>query len=279
MDYVSRRFLELATKLRDEVHIIAERLLFIRNDLATRHQEAAKSNQTGKRKRGPNPEVDVVIHTPEYVRIEERKARESQKKYQRHSLFATWAGVFVVAAYTTFAALQWCATRQASYQDQRPWVAGTRWNLAGELTENTDPSSVKVTIEIQNLGKTPALNVTGSGRIYLLPSDPQGALDAGDDPKTIRGILPQGVPTWLPFDAEPSLLDFTRDDILEYRHNHRKMYVQAKIGYCDTWNNFNWTLFCMHRAYGEDLTYFRSCEHGNSVHTKFNGCKNFEKEK
>lgn len=106
-------------------------------------------------------------------------------------------GLVVLIAYTTFAALQWCANKKAadaakSAADtaarqlelaERPWVdADIRIN--GPFAFNVNGASLNVLITTRNTGNSPAFNTTSNERLMFI--------SGGADPFQLRSEVCKG---------------------------------------------------------------------------------------
>lgn len=271
MNDLNRRLVEIINRLRDELHIVSHRTLLIRDDLARQRQEIAKADQANQQNKSREQHVTAILNTPKHIQAEERKARSDQRKYQCRNLVAAWAGVFVVAAYTTIAALEWGATREASYQDQRPWVAGDHWEFPFKVRQGfpnapcTDQSCVG--IYIRNVGRTPAINVRAGAKITIA-SDDSGLIQEPADERPVRGVLPNdNTSTWFAEHISP-------DELAEYA-NIKRMYVRVRIQYCDIWGNANRTDFCIYHDSTTPPEEFWPCQRIKSrVWTGKGDCEN-----
>src|SRR5260370_16741604 len=114
-------------ELRDGLLDIPKKVFFLDQDIQEQTAEISKVREATEQRQGTTPEVRAILHTPESVEIEQREHRARQQRYQKRNLAATWAGVVVVAACTTFAALQWNEMRRSNHaplthfmQDDRP---------------------------------------------------------------------------------------------------------------------------------------------------------------
>jgi hypothetical protein len=125
-----QQFIAAVKELRDGLLDIPKKLSLLDQDIQEQTAEISKVREATEQRQGTTPEVRAILHTPESVEIEQREHRARQQRYQKRNLAATWAGVVVVAAYTTFAALQWNEMRRSNRaavadfrQDERAWMA------------------------------------------------------------------------------------------------------------------------------------------------------------
>jgi hypothetical protein len=235
------------------------------NKDAIRDSNAARQSQNI-----PQP---FSIRIPEGVETRQ-SASEAEKKTKHQNKILFWQKVtfWAVAAYACIAALQLYATREASYEDQRPWVAGDHWEFPYVFTLSSDPCSDRrcVGIYIRNYGRTPAMNVKGGAKVTI-SSDDSSPIPGPTDLRPLRGVLPNDqTALWFTERMKP-------EDLAEYAKVGR-LYVRARIEYCDIWDNFNWTNFCIYHESNKPDKEFWPCERlKGEVGTTRNGCQNFVK--
>jgi hypothetical protein len=209
-----------------------------------------------------------------------KTAHSPKKWYKDRNFWVSVVGVAVVAAYATVATLQWNAiqetnriNRQAIIENQRPWVTPIIWEFPFKVGSSTDPcvNDLCIGVYVSNSGRSPALNATYSVLVSVLRSDPPPTENPGPQ-KSLRGIMPADY-KWAIYFTE----NVTQQQAAEHARGAR-LYIQARIEYCDSWNNLNWTSFCMYQRSGVGYNSFAPCDSiGDRVRTIPNGCQNYKK--
>jgi hypothetical protein len=268
MDYVTRQFIVLVKKFRKEARKALE--LFHRD--IQNHTEAVRAQNTRSEKERELQPIWLDKVISQYQQSERSKSSQEDRHYriQNSIRWATWGAFIAASIYGSVAMLQWSAAREASYEYQRPWVTGNAWEFPFKFLSDKDPCADQlcVGIYIRNSGNSPALNVTGGGLIST--SDPNPTAQPRNQQR-IRGVLPgNDSATWFVERVTP-------DQAAEYAKGKR-LYVQARIEYCDIWNNFNWTNFCIYHESSKPDREFWPCPGVNdSVETIPHGCRKFRK--
>ena len=281
MEYLPQQFIAAAKKIRDELQAISMRLSVIHDDLEKQTEEIGKVRQAADQKQSPPLEVRAIVHTPEGVQAEQREYQTKQGRYQGRNLIATWAGVFVVAAYTTFAALQWCQMRRATNLAQKAnddaWTLADRANRTAVGAErpwigvqfavrdwepNKSPSTSGYFI---NSGRRPAkvtLVAFDHHDYRVFPKDPLYHRYA-TDVKSVALIVPGGnVSNTQPLER----LDDARIHELELRR--QTLFIYATIEYEDVLTNVkHWTHACWQYLpnFRNDTSGFVNCAVYNEV--------------
>jgi len=149
-----------------------EVLLALFNDIQHLRKEVRNSAQGQHANRKPQEPVFTITKIDPISSIETHtpvSEQTTQKNYHFWSLVTQWSTFGIVALYTTVAALQWCAVKEAnkiardSLEAQtRPWIGIPKI----ELTEQKDTGSVDhprlhwtFFINMQNYGHSPAKQV------------------------------------------------------------------------------------------------------------------------
>ena len=190
-----------------------------------------------------------------------RKPQQKQSKAMLNS--ATASGVQADAARSAVEnskqSLQ--ATIDGFHLDQRPWVIPFQFRLAAELENGRDS---KVTVWVENTGKTPALDVISVSRTSLSGLEPVQPDLSTVTPIISRGVLAPEVKNFY-FDTEGAHFKPPLLDVAAYQDARKKIYIQGLIRYRDSFNEQHWTTFCIQHKYGTPLDDFGYCEHGNDV--------------
>ncbi len=151
MDYITRKeFRDALLTLYKELH------------QQTKNNRCSNESQTANKK----STVPPVTKLDSVSSIETRKPeteKKSDSKYHCWSLAAQWSTFFIVAIYTTIAALQWCAMRDQLTElqnENRPWMGISR-PIIVETIPIVEPSRIyiKLAMWAKNYGKTPAFDV------------------------------------------------------------------------------------------------------------------------
>lgn len=153
------------------------------------------------------------------------------------------------------------ATIDNFHLDQRPWVIPFQFRLAEELQNGKD---AKVTIWVENTGKTPALDVIPVSQTSLFGMEPAQPDFSTVTPVVSRGILAPGIKTFS-FDTGGSHYKPTLPDIAAYQNTLKRIWIYGMLRYRDPSNLPHWTKFCIWHKYGTPLDEFSYCEHGNDV--------------
>lgn len=148
------RLIEVINRLRDELNVVSYRALMIRADLAKQQYEITKANRAEDQSRNGTRTIAATLQVPKRVQAEERKARSDQRKFLRRNLVATWAGVVVVGAYTTFAALQWCSMQRMNslYRQQLESTTAARVRINDPMDLTRLPKQIEVSVAFKNNG-------------------------------------------------------------------------------------------------------------------------------
>ena len=189
MDAFPRQLIAFANKVSLRLRAIEEEIRSLRNTLHKEAEANRKSNDAAVKKEPPQPTARDFLEFIEAVQTDNRQSQSKQQKYQRRTLYATWAGVIIVAAYTTFAAFQWCEMRKAAkaaeganeiahsalVATQRPWITVT-WTLQSpshahsplpSLTFNKDGSaSFNAFVVVKNIGHSIATGIYIKPQMY-----------------------------------------------------------------------------------------------------------------
>jgi len=153
------------------------------------------------------------------------------------------------------------ATIESFHLDQRPWVIPFQFQLAAELENGKDS---KVTIWVENTGKTPALDMIPVSSVSLWDFEPPEPDLSKVIPIVSRGILAPGFRNFS-FDTEGDHFKPKLVDIAAYQDGRKRIYIHGMIRYRDSFNLQRWTKFCIWHKYGSPLDNFSYCEHGNDV--------------
>jgi hypothetical protein len=174
MDYVTRQFINVTKKLRNDLR---KGLLVLHRDLE--HGVKAINDQSEITAKtalvaAPTPIFRAELQIPETIEAENRANNRRNYKLQKWLTAGTWLAFIAAASYAYLALRQWgemisarhlsekaiesaeksvTQSRLNSYQDQRAWLS--------VVTISGKPETKKpfgITIEFTNSGKTPAVN-------------------------------------------------------------------------------------------------------------------------
>ena len=101
MDFLTQQFIAVAKKLKEQLN--EAKALFSSLDKSIQKYDLAidKAADAANKTIDPTPEMRAILNTLEAIKTEQRASDTSNSRYQCRNLIAAWAGVFVVAAYTT----------------------------------------------------------------------------------------------------------------------------------------------------------------------------------
>ena len=105
--------------------------------------------------------------------------RDFYRRLSKASFVLEIVGVFVVAAYTTIAALQWCDMRTAALAAKESADAAVASVRAWIVVTKYDPPRVQAmklfnmpfAVEFENAGKTPATDISDGIEFVFVPKD------------------------------------------------------------------------------------------------------------
>lgn len=124
MDYVTRQFVNLAKKLRDDVR---KALSTIHGDLqkqAAAVSQAAKATQENKQQPLPIPlPVKAEFQVPEAVQAEQRAQYSRSHRVQVLLMVGTWLAFIAAAVYAGIAAFQWRTMNKTYAEIQKQTAA------------------------------------------------------------------------------------------------------------------------------------------------------------
>lgn len=251
-------------------------LLGLRSLQNTLHQEAEadrKAREAATKEQAPQPTARSFLDFIKGVQSENRESHGKQDKYQRRTLYATWAGVFVVLAYTTFTLLLLREARTANdltlsnFREQhRAWVFID--DIVTMTDDNGKPKMVSpreltvghllfVRVHFKNTGNSPALSFStrtfveiGWSRTPVQDTFPFEEVAPG------HRTLPTGKDTYEDPIVSPHI---NKIQIESLKNNQR---VHGRVAYRDVFGVEHWTRFCSVLFSGGG---WAICEHGNEA--------------
>jgi hypothetical protein len=150
---------------------------------------------------------------------------------------------------------------ESSRRDQRAWMAYGAVTLDKEPTADGD--TIKVTLPVQNIGKSPASNMTCRSRLVVGPNpqaQPIWSTVRAENPTT---LFPGVTNVGMSFDTER--LQLTLPVVTAYRNGASKIYVWAYISYRDIFGVEHWTQACKYHVLGMAMNSFTECDSGNET--------------
>jgi len=147
--------------------------------------------------------------------------------------------------------------------DERPWVLPSRFELSAE-PEPDKPFTIKV--NIQNTGKTPAVDLIPQSRLFSWNEEPPPTDFAEPKDKIIsKGIIPPGGGGGNSFTTDPLILDAIK--VGAYKGKSNRIYIHAYLNYKDglSGSKLHWTRLCAYHTFGDKLDEFVYCKAGNEI--------------
>lgn len=132
MDYVTRQFINLTKKLRDDFRKSLTSLGIDLHDIKNAIQSIDKNAQAQQQKEQPKPEVVAILHEPESVQAQRKADGDGTKRRDRIRLLVEWLTLFAVIFYGYMAVRQWREQIAARHQIQRSVEAANRSAGAAE---------------------------------------------------------------------------------------------------------------------------------------------------
>jgi hypothetical protein len=294
MDYVTRQFINLTKNLRKD----ARRLLTdLKNALQNQTHAIREATKSSNNQRTPPPEIVTHVHFPPSIEVRQ-SANEAQyeRRYKRRTLFISFITFLIITFYAVLVYLQLRemvattgATQQAVVEarrnrlqseknlnatieqfrlDQRAWVGLMGSNhISIQIVKG---SPIKITIELQNVGKTPALSERSVNHFANRPiKDPMpnfdncSKKDAGG-PITLmpNGIASVNISTDAP-GAEGIPLILTDADIDLLDRHQVELFIYGCIWYDDVFSRPHKTDYCFRylpaSTKGGGANYFVAC--------------------
>ena len=183
MDFVTRQFIVLAKKLREDVRHAASSLRVDLNHIQNAVESINETAQAYEHKEQPKPELFAVLHTPEAEETEHKAHNKRSQRRDRIRLFIECLTLFAVAGYGYVAVRQWREMVQARHQVERAIVASNRTATAAETAnayafeanrpwigpmageespefqriQGTNNAEFRIVLRFQNAGKRPAI--------------------------------------------------------------------------------------------------------------------------
>jgi len=267
MDYVTRQFIVLAKKLREDVRV---GLTSIRKDfekLINVVNQQTEQNRS-RQERNENPQapirVDAITHKPEKESTEENTRHTRSHRIQLAIAVATWLTFFAAAYYGGVARRQWDAMRcanaltQSNYMnDQRAWIGISLPQRGYQIRSDSltkKPIDFLVAVDTVNTGKTPAFKVHGN--IVITVVDKGEKIRVGEYKKTQAsyavdgGVMFPGGEMQL---AQPAIrhgeksaetIIPTPSLLRQLQNGDSVLVVHARIEYLDMQDRPHWITFC-----------------------------------
>jgi hypothetical protein len=183
MDYVTRQFINLTKKLRDDLR---KGLSLLHNDL--KHGIKAVNDQTKARDEAdqvqpPSPILHAELHIPEAIKTESKADSDRNYSLQKWIAIGTWLAFFSVSIYAYLTLREWREMIYARHQAQGAVEAAIRTARDADISlasqqklfaieqrpylvlnccqgeKPTPGNPIIANIGIKNIGKTPALHV------------------------------------------------------------------------------------------------------------------------
>lgn len=241
----SRQLSVIANKLLSVLRTIKEEILSLRDTIHEEAEANRKSENSQSIQDSPKPAIASLSGTAKAMQVEYRNSQRQQKKHQCHILIADWAGVLVVAAYTTFTAFQWSDLRHNFKVDERAWIAPFEVTVQ-EREVKKGFSIFGAIVNYKNTGKTAAVN----GKVFIDQRTSLATIPTSDTkPRT------QDSPTFLlaPSGINHSSIWFSDDSADAFNKTQRSVFVFGTIWYDDIFRTEHWTQFCF-EAVREKMT-------------------------
>jgi len=153
---------------------------------------------------------------------------------------------------------------QSMRLEARPWLRPRKFVLMQEPVDDGKPHVMMVSYYLNNIGKTPAINVMNRANTAVWgPSE---------YPRPNWQELESKHPTVLyPGDTIPYRLEQTvtvdPEFVKDYLAGRKHLYVRHLSCYKDIFGGTHWEEFCQLHYFGQRLGYFSACDTGNAVST------------
>ncbi len=153
---------------------------------------------------------------------------------------------------------------QSMRLEARPWLRPHKFVLKQEPVDDGRTHVVMVSYYMNNIGKTPAINVVN--RAHLAVWGPP------EYPRPNWQELESKYPTVLyPGDTIPYKLEATvtveSEFVKDYLAGRKHLYLRHLSCYKDIFGGTHWEEFCQFHYFGQRLGYFSACDTGNAVST------------
>jgi hypothetical protein len=209
--------------------------------------EATHKAEDAVQKEQSLPEAALILNAIESIGRDYRESQRAQDGHHNKTFWVSVVGVMVVAAYTTFTALQWFDLRDNFKVEQRAWVVP--FDLSAEPFTG-DPIKTIFKVLFKNTGRTPALKthawIAATPDLQSIPVTNPEELSGAD--AMILG--PNGIgntSTQKPY--PPEAIQLIKKGV--------RLYIYGTIWYQDVFGKHHWTQFCYYP--GTDLKGFGPC--------------------
>jgi hypothetical protein len=155
------------TKLRKDFNAFVASLYALRDAIDKNSEAAHEASHAYAEQKTINPDILAILHVVESIQTDNRSSQNKQERYQCRNLIATWVGVFIVAAYTTFSALEWRELRRQT--DTTRASIGAILTIEELSVEDFPGENAKVHFKIFNRGNSAARSIQYGGQGGALP--------------------------------------------------------------------------------------------------------------
>ena len=227
-------------------------------DLSPNHNE-----QKAKRRQNATQAVSVAELNQVTAAIERYDAKQKQQaRREQWKLGIEIATLVVLATYTLLTGLLVRQTQTAMALDQRAWVGVYRYTIDREPV-TSEPFNFK--LWLANTGKTPALELTDKGAIFIGPNEPTRSFEElGVQTGTSHTTLfPTGTTSL--YSVDHGREGIPAEIATAYRERRHRFYILGRIEYRDIFGKDHWTEVCASRAFGDPLDQFLLCSKRNMV--------------
>jgi hypothetical protein len=289
MDFVTRQFIVLVKRLRDDVRKLLSSVGRDLHEIKNAIQSVDKNTQAYQQREQPKPEVVAIPHEPEAKQAERHAANCGTKRRDRVRLVVEWLTFFAVAFYgfiayrqlremidATGAAQQsivesrrsrlqaeksFGATIEQFHLDQRAWVGPVA--VRGITVKENAEAAISITIK--NTGKTPALHMQSDLMLYDYLVDktkrPQFLYTKSGNPiRSIDTMLPQMEGTLA---GTTFGIPLSHAQVIAFTSGTDVLYAYGKIKYFDVFKVQHHTTFCFYVT--KSLTGANTCDTYNEA--------------
>jgi hypothetical protein len=179
MDYLTRQFSEVATKVRKELRTLADRLSILSFRIQEQTKALTKPSQSDRKHGDSGPMVRAELYIPDADKNEKKRAANEKKWLGRFQTLLEALTLAAVIWYATLAHRQWkemgrAATaaeganneaHDALTRSARPWLGPEHFSLLTVPVVVGNSVSLTTEITVKNFGPSPALGV----RVWFAP--------------------------------------------------------------------------------------------------------------
>lgn len=222
-------------------------------------QKPAKNKQT---EAANNTHAAVNFHSsPESDKnAENRKGEPAQQSSNRGtnwSLITQFGILSVTIAYCVVAYCQWRAMREALEVSERPWVI---YKTATQITIDPD-RPIPVDVEIENTGRSPAINVSGVVNVVTRPANIPDQIPIQDDDGTAisNSVVASGTPAVVRLFVGP----YSQSEVDDIIKKKVQVHIVGIISYSDQFSTKEkyTTRFCI--RHDPSMSFWASCQNNN----------------